>query len=81
VKSSASARQLAFSKTSLDRLPWSVHTDLEATGALRAIEAAGLTAGHDVSVIGHDDLPEAALTDPPLATLRQPHAEVGKRLA
>ncbi|MEM8950659.1 MAG: substrate-binding domain-containing protein [Pseudomonadota bacterium] len=56
-------------------------TDLEAIGALRAIEMAGLMAGKDVSVIGHDDLPEAALTNPPLATLRQPHAAVGRRLA
>lgn len=56
-------------------------TDLEAIGALRAIEAAGLVAGADVSVIGHDDLPEASMTRPPLATIRQPHAAVGARLA
>ena len=56
-------------------------TDLEAIGALRAIADAGLSAGHDLSVIGHDDLPEASLTHPPLATVRQPHAAVGARLA
>ncbi len=56
-------------------------TDLEAIGALRAIDSAGLKCGRDLSVIGHDDLPEAALTNPPLATIRQPHAQVGKRLA
>lgn len=56
-------------------------TDLEAIGALRAITTAGLAPGRDVSVIGHDDLPEAALTQPPLATLKQPHAAVGARLA
>jgi LacI family transcriptional regulator len=56
-------------------------TDLEAIGALRALARAGLTVGRDLSVIGHDDLPEAALTQPPLATLRQPHAAVGERLA
>lgn len=56
-------------------------TDLEAIGALRAIEAAELVAGRDVSVIGHDDLPEASLTNPPLTTIRQPHAAVGIRLA
>jgi len=56
-------------------------TDLEAIGALRAITDLGLTAGKDVSVIGHDDLPEASLTQPPLATIRQPHAAVGTRLA
>jgi LacI family transcriptional regulator len=56
-------------------------TDLEAIGALRAIEKLGLTAGRDLSVIGHDDLPEASATLPPLTTLRQPHVEIGARLA
>ena len=41
----------------------------------------GLVAGSDIAVIGHDDLPEASLTRPPLATIRQPHAAVGIRLA
>jgi LacI family transcriptional regulator len=56
-------------------------TDLEAIGALRAIERAGLVAGRDVAVIGHDDLPAARYTRPPLTTLRQPRAAVGVRLA
>ncbi|MEM9626366.1 MAG: substrate-binding domain-containing protein [Pseudomonadota bacterium] len=56
-------------------------TDLEAIGALRAIADYGLAVGKDISVIGHDDIPEAARTKPPLATIRQPHAAVGKRLA
>lgn len=56
-------------------------TDLEAIGALRAIEGAGLEAGSDISVIGHDDLPAARYTKPPLTTLRQPRAAVGVRLA
>jgi LacI family transcriptional regulator len=56
-------------------------TDLEAIGALRVIAERGLVAGSDIAVIGHDDLPEASLTRPPLATIRQPHAAVGIRLA
>ena len=56
-------------------------TDLEAIGVLHALHDHGLVAGRDVSVIGHDDLPEASLTRPPLATIRQPHAAVGTRLA
>lgn len=56
-------------------------TDLEAIGVLRALHDQGLVAGRDVSVIGHDDLPEASLTQPPLATIKQPHAAVGTRLA
>ena len=55
-------------------------TDLEAIGALQAIADSGFKAGADISVIGHDDLPEASRTQPPLSTLRQPHAAVGKRL-
>lgn len=55
-------------------------TDLEAIGAIRAIADAGLIAGQDVAVVGHDDLPEASLTTPPLATIRQPHAAIGARL-
>lgn len=79
----------AFGEAAMDRLlalpepPSGVicATDLEAFGALRAIDRAGLAAGRDVSVIGHDDLPEAALTKPPLTSLHQPHARVGRRLA
>ncbi|MEZ5931915.1 MAG: substrate-binding domain-containing protein [Alphaproteobacteria bacterium] len=56
-------------------------SDLEAIGALHAIADKGLVAGRDIAVIGHDDLPEAVLTRPPLATMRQPHAAVGVRLA
>ena len=55
-------------------------TDLEAIGALHALLDLGLTPGKDVAVVGHDDLPEASLTRPPLATVRQPHAAIGSRL-
>jgi len=56
-------------------------TDLEAIGALRALDRRGLVAGRDIAVIGHDDLPAAQYTRPPLTTLRQPRAAVGGRLA
>jgi LacI family transcriptional regulator len=56
-------------------------TDLEAIGALRALDRRGLVAGRDVAVIGHDDLPAAQYTRPPLTTFRQPRAAVGMRLA
>lgn len=55
-------------------------TDLEAVGALQAIAAAGLQAGRDVSVIGHDDLPLTRYTDPPLTTIGQSYATIGIRL-
>ena len=56
-------------------------TDLEAIGILRVLRDRGLTAGRDVAVIGHDDLPEASMTQPQLASIRQPHAAIGSRLA
>lgn len=55
-------------------------TDLEAVGALQAIHAAGLQAGREVSVIGHDDLPLSRHTDPPLTTIGQAYAAIGTRL-
>ena len=56
------------------------NTDTQAVGCLAAIAEAGLTAGVDVSVIGHDDLPLASVTSPPLATMAQPLPELGARL-
>ena len=44
--------------------------DLMAVGALQAIQAAGLRVPDDIAVIGFDDLPQAALADPPLTTVR-----------
>ena len=55
-------------------------TDRIAIGALSALAARGLIPGHDVSVIGYDDLPFAAHTTPPLTTLRQPIAAEGRAL-
>jgi DNA-binding LacI/PurR family transcriptional regulator len=47
-------------------------SDLMALGAIRAVRRRGLTVPGDVSVIGFDDSPLIAFTDPPLTTLRQP---------
>jgi LacI family transcriptional regulator len=46
-------------------------SDAMALGALRALREAGLSVPSDVAVVGFDDLPPAALADPPLTTLRQ----------
>ncbi len=47
------------------------------------LEAAdhGLRVPEDVSVIGHDDLPTAALLAPPLTTLRVDRRDIGRRAA
>jgi LacI family transcriptional regulator len=55
-------------------------TDRLAVGALHAVSQAGLRVGHDVSLIGYDDLPMAGCTDPPLTTIEQPMARAGARM-
>jgi DNA-binding LacI/PurR family transcriptional regulator len=55
-------------------------SDLAAFGAMRAIEESGRTVGRgpgDVSVVGFDDIVDAAGHRPPLTTVRQPIAELG----
>lgn len=47
-------------------------SDLMALGAIRAARQRGLSVPADVSVVGYDDSPLIAFTDPPLTTLRQP---------
>jgi DNA-binding LacI/PurR family transcriptional regulator len=50
-------------------------SDVVALAAIRALAARGLRVPEDVSVVGFDDIPEAALSDPPLTTVAQPIAE------
>jgi LacI family transcriptional regulator len=52
--------------------------DLTAFGALEAIKERGLRVPHDISVIGFDDIPMASQVYPPLTTVRQPLAEMGR---
>ncbi|WP_254878364.1 LacI family DNA-binding transcriptional regulator [Streptomyces sp. NA04227] len=47
-------------------------SDLMALGAVRAVRQRGLRVPQDVSVVGFDDSPLIAFTDPPLTTVRQP---------
>ncbi|URN15873.1 LacI family DNA-binding transcriptional regulator [Streptomyces sudanensis] len=47
-------------------------SDLMALGAVRAVRARGLDVPSHVSVVGFDDSPLIAFTDPPLTTVRQP---------
>jgi alanine racemase len=51
-------------------------SDLMALGAIREARARGLTVPGDVSVVGYDDSPLIAFTDPPLTTVRQPVASM-----
>jgi LacI family transcriptional regulator len=52
--------------------------DNAAIGALRAARKRGLRVPEDLSVVGFDDLEEAALVTPALTTVRQPLAEMGR---
>jgi DNA-binding LacI/PurR family transcriptional regulator len=56
-------------------------TDQLARGAMRAAAELGLAVPGDVAVCGFDDLPEAALSDPPLTTVHQDHAGKGAAAA
>ena len=47
-------------------------SDLMALGAIGAARQKGLAVPEDISVVGFDDSPLMAFTDPPLTTLRQP---------
>ncbi|NUS56951.1 MAG: substrate-binding domain-containing protein, partial [Streptomycetaceae bacterium] len=46
-------------------------SDLMALGVIRAVRQRGLSVPEDVSVVGYDDSPLVAFTDPPLTTVRQ----------
>jgi LacI family transcriptional regulator len=51
-----------------------------ALGVLRALREAGSEVPDDIALIGFDDLPLARQTDPPLTTMRQPMAVMGRQL-
>ncbi len=50
--------------------------DLQALGVYQAARALGLRIPMELSVVGFDDLPIAALVDPPLTTVHQPLTEM-----
>lgn len=52
-------------------------SDMMAIGALKAMRAAGLRVPQDVALVGFDDIPLAALVDPPLTTVRQSISDLG----
>ncbi|NQX13119.1 LacI family DNA-binding transcriptional regulator [Microbacteriaceae bacterium VKM Ac-2855] len=53
--------------------------DQMALGLLNAFHEAGVRVPLDVSVVGFDDIPDAAFFWPPLTTVRQDFAELGRR--
>ena len=53
--------------------------DSTALGLMHALHERGLDVPGDVSVVGYDDIPEAAHFWPPLTTVAQDFAELGRR--
>jgi alanine racemase len=56
-------------------------SDMTAIGLMSAAQSAGLRVPDDLSVVGFDDIPAAAWTNPPLTTVRQPIVEKGRLAA
>jgi LacI family transcriptional regulator len=53
-------------------------SDQQALGVYEAARQRGLRIPQDLSVVGFDDLPAAAWVSPPLTTVRQPLADMGR---
>ena len=56
-----------------------VANDQMALGFLRLLHERGREVPGDVSIVGFDDIPEAAFFTPPLTTVRQDFGEMGRR--
>lgn len=54
------------------------YNDRLAVGAMRAAREHGLHVPGDLAVVGFDDIPLAMYVEPPLTTIRQPLAEMGR---
>ena len=56
-------------------------SDVLAIGVTEEAKRRGLRIPEDLSVVGYDDVPEAAAADPPLTTIAQPMVEKGRLAA
>ncbi|MBW9207914.1 LacI family transcriptional regulator [Mumia sp. zg.B53] len=72
-------RQLLEHRPDLDAV--FVASDPMALGALRALREAGRSIPDSVAVVGFDDSPMAAVSDPPLTTVNQPVELLGREAA
>ncbi|MGA2353620.1 MAG: LacI family DNA-binding transcriptional regulator [Terriglobales bacterium] len=73
------ARQLLERKQPFTAL--FAYNDISAIGSICALQEAGLRIPDDVSVVGFDDIQNAAYTNPPLTTVRQPLIKMGETAA
>ena len=77
------ARQAGAKLLSIAERPTAVFavTDMMAFGVIKAARDQGLAIPTDLSVVGMDDIELAAVTDPPLTTVRIRKEEMGRRAA
>ncbi len=55
------------------------YNDMTAIGALSVLRQHGIKVPGDVSLVGFDDIPFSIYVEPPLTTIRQPMAEMGRQ--
>lgn len=55
-------------------------SDIMALGGMRQARRMGLSVPRDLSIVGFDDSPLMAFTDPPLTTIRQPVVEMSEAI-
>ncbi|HEX9639478.1 MAG TPA: substrate-binding domain-containing protein, partial [Acidobacteriota bacterium] len=74
-------RQAALRLLDLDPAPTAcfAYNDIMAIGALRAAHERGLRVPQDFSIVGFDDIEQAAYTCPALSTIAQPKFDMGRR--
>ena len=65
----------------LDEPPSAVfcYNDMTAIGLIHAARQMGLSVPEDLAVVGFDDIPFASFVQPPLTTVAQPMAEMGRQ--
>jgi LacI family transcriptional regulator len=66
-----------------EELPTAIfaHNDLMAFGALEALGKHGISCPKDVAIVGYNDTPMTAFTNPPITTIRLPGYELGRMAA
>jgi LacI family transcriptional regulator len=76
----AGGRQATARLLELDEPPTAIFAfnDMLAIGAMQAARSRGVRVPDELSIVGFDDTFEASIVTPPLTTVRQPLAEMGR---
>jgi LacI family transcriptional regulator len=78
-----SARKVAADLLRTSKRPRAllISNNLLSLGTLQAVQDLGLRCPEDIALVGFDDHPWAAVTNPPLTVVRQPSRSVGQKAA